>query len=91
MTHLMSVRHARHTLLLGTILAAGVLAVVSPALTDTMAEAERLSALHSEKLGTRSLDILHVASALVLGSTSFVTFDRRQASLARASGLKVPR
>ena len=45
---------------------------------------------HSEKLGTRSLDILHVASALVLGSTSFVTFDRRQAALARASGLKVP-
>ncbi len=56
-----------------------------------MAEAERLSALYSEKLGTRSLDILHVASALVLGSTSFVTFDRRQAALARASGLKVPR
>ena len=72
-------------------LAAGVLAAVSPALADIVAEAERLSALHSEKLGTRSLDILHVASALVLGSTSFVTYDRRQAALARASGLKVPR
>ena len=72
-------------------LAAGVLAVVAPALTDIAAEAERLSALYSEKLGTRSLDILHVASALVLGSTSFVTFDRRQAALARASGFKVPR
>jgi predicted nucleic acid-binding protein len=72
-------------------LAAGVLAVASPALMDIVAEGERLSALHSEKLGTRSLDILHVASAVVLGSTSFVTFDRRQAALARASGLKVPR
>jgi hypothetical protein len=72
-------------------LAAGVLAVTSPALAEVMTEAERLSALHSEKLGTRSLDIVHVASALVLGSASFLTFDRRQAALARASGLKVPR
>ena len=71
-------------------LAAGVLAVAAPALADVMTEAERLSAVHSEKLGTRSLDILHVASAVVLGSTSFLTFDRRQAALARVSGLKVP-
>lgn len=71
--------------------AAGVLEVVSPPLTEVMAEAERLGATHSEKLGTRSLDILHVASALVLRATSFVTYDRRQAALARASGLKVPR
>jgi predicted nucleic acid-binding protein len=71
-------------------LAAGVLVAASPALADVMTEAERLSAVHSEKLGTRSLDILHVASALVLGSASFLTFDRRQAALARAVGLKVP-
>ena len=70
-------------------LAAGVLAAASPALADVMTEAERLSAVHSEKLGTRSLDILHVASALVLGSAAFLTFDRRQAALARAAGLKV--
>jgi len=71
-------------------LATGVLAVASPAFPDVMIEAERLSALHSEKLGTCSLDIVHVASALVLGSASFLTFDRRQAALARVSGLKVP-
>ncbi len=71
-------------------LAAGVLAVASPALADVMTEAERLSAVHSEKRGTRSLDILHVAGALVLGSASFLTFDRRQAALARVSGLRVP-
>lgn len=70
-------------------LAAGVLAAASPALAAVMTEAERLSATHSEKLGTRSLDILHVASALVLGSESFLTFDRRQAALARVSGMKV--
>lgn len=73
-----------------TDLAAGVLAVASPALTEVMTEAERLSAGHSAKLGTRSLDILHVASALVLGAASFLTLDRRQGALARASGLKVP-
>ncbi|MCP5542890.1 MAG: PIN domain-containing protein [Akkermansiaceae bacterium] len=54
-----------------------------------MTEAERLSATHSEKLGTRSLDILHVAAALVLGSTVFFTFDKRQAKLGKAAGLKV--
>jgi predicted nucleic acid-binding protein len=71
-------------------LAAGVIEGASPVLADVMTEAERLSAVHTERLGTRSLDILHVAGALVLGSVSFLTFDRRQAALARASGLKVP-
>lgn len=55
-----------------------------------MMEAERLSAQHSEKIGTRSLDIMHVAAALVLGAQTFLTFEKRQASLARAAGLKVP-
>ena len=41
-------------------LAGGVLVAASPLLTEVMIEAERLSALHSETLGTRSLDILHV-------------------------------
>ncbi|MBI3784138.1 MAG: type II toxin-antitoxin system VapC family toxin [Deltaproteobacteria bacterium] len=71
-------------------LGSGVLVVAAPALAEVTTEAERLGAVHSEKLGTRSLDILHVASAVVLGSTSFLTFDRRQAALARASGLSVP-
>ena len=71
-------------------LAGGVLASVSPGLTETMTEAERLSASHSERLGTRSLDVLHVAAAVVLGLGEFLTFDKRQASLARAAGLKAP-
>jgi len=52
-------------------LAGGVLAAASPLLTEVMIEAERLSALHSETLGTRSLDILHVAAALALGLARF--------------------
>ena len=57
---------------------------------DVLLEAERFSAQHSEKLGTRSLDVLHVAAASVLGAREFLTFDKRQSELAKAAGLKVP-
>jgi len=39
-------------------------------------------------LGVRTLDALHIASALELGAERFWTFDERQAKLARAVGLK---
>lgn len=71
-------------------LAAGVLTHAEPPMADLSLEAESLSARHSETLGTRSLDILHVASALVLGLPEFLTFDRRQHALARAAGLHAP-
>ena len=71
-------------------LASGVWASAAPSHSAVMTEAERLSATHSESLGTRSLDILHVASALVLGATEFLTFDQRQSQLAKATGLRVP-
>jgi predicted nucleic acid-binding protein len=71
-------------------LADGVFAHVDPTWAEVLSEAERLSAGHSEIIGTRSLDILHVAGALVLGAKQFVTFDNRQATLARAVGLRIP-
>lgn len=71
-------------------LAGGALTAADPAFGDMANEAERLSALHSDKLGTRSLDILHVASALVLGLPEFLAFDMRQRALAKAVGLRVP-
>lgn len=58
---------------------------------DVFREAESLSATHAETIGSRSLDILHVASAVVIGATEFLTFDKRQAALAKAAGLKVPK
>jgi hypothetical protein len=70
-------------------LASGVVAHSQPPLAEMMTESERLSSSHSERLGTRSLDILHVAAALVLGSSVFLTFDVRQAKLAKSAGLKV--
>lgn len=45
---------------------------------------------HGAKLGTRTPDSLHVASALDLGAKTFWTFDERQARLATAEGLSVP-
>ena len=52
--------------------------------------ARQLSRRHTAALGTRTLDILHVAAALVLHADSFYTFDRAQARLARAAGLATP-
>lgn len=53
--------------------------------------AAELSRTHTPKLGTRTLDVLHVASALTIGSKTFVTYDDRQAALARAVGLRLLR
>lgn len=44
---------------------------------------------YTSSIGCRTLDILHVASALLLNIREFVTYDTRQALLAEATGLKV--
>ena len=49
-----------------------------------------LSADHTATLGTRALDVFHVATALTLDRiTHFASYDDRQVALARATGLKV--
>ena len=50
---------------------------------------EELSATHALTLGCRTLDIIHVAAALAVNAKDFVTFDSRQAALARQVGLNV--
>lgn len=52
--------------------------------------AERLSELYTDAGGHRSMDILHVATAIELGSKQFLTFDGNQKKLAEAEGLVVP-
>lgn len=47
-----------------------------------------LSRQHTATIGCRSLDVLHVASALELEAKKFLTFDARQQQLAQAAGLK---
>lgn len=48
-----------------------------------------LATAHTERLGARAIDLLHVASALTLESEVFLTTDARQMQLAKAEGLKV--
>ena len=50
---------------------------------------ERLSRLYSCTGGYRGFDIVHVAAALYLGASEFLSFDSRQRSLARSEGLIV--
>ncbi len=52
-------------------------------------QAAELSRQHTPRFGTRTLDVLHVASALELNARRFVTYDSRQARLAKACGLNV--
>ena len=61
---------------------------------DFRAVCERANLLADQfgaTLGTRTLDIMHVACALELRCTEVVTSDERQARLALAAGLKVTR
>ena len=48
-----------------------------------------LSKRHTGKIGSSSLDILHVASALSIKADRFLTLDVRQVKLASLAGLKI--
>ncbi|SRR6266704_2304392 len=52
--------------------------------------AEQIARRHTPLLRTRTLDVLHVAGALVLKADTFYTFDQKQAGLATAVGLTIP-
>ena len=67
----------------------GALVETPVAWAEVFAEAEALSAAHTQKLGTRGFDILHVAAAAALGAKDFFTFDARQKTLALKAGMKV--
>jgi predicted nucleic acid-binding protein len=53
-------------------------------------QAEQIARTHTPLLGTRTLDVLHVAGALVLKADAFYPLDKKQASLATAVGLTIP-
>jgi predicted nucleic acid-binding protein len=66
----------------------GVVQVV-PLPAAAYQQAEQIARRHTPFLGTRTLDVLHVAGALVLKADAFYTFDQKQAVLATAVGLTV--
>ncbi|MGD0536082.1 MAG: type II toxin-antitoxin system VapC family toxin [Verrucomicrobiota bacterium] len=70
-------------------LADNILAHVPIPWTDTFRHSEELAGTHTERLGMRSIDLLHVGLALALKATEFLTCDTRQTALAKAAGLKV--
>jgi predicted nucleic acid-binding protein len=51
--------------------------------------AAHLSNRHALEFGVRYLDMLHIASALLLNAKRFLTFDARQAKLAKTVGLHI--
>lgn len=69
----------------------GVLHRSQPSWPDVFATTLRLSTALSRTLGTRTLDLLHVAAALALQATEFITGDDRQAKVAAKEALTVVR
>jgi predicted nucleic acid-binding protein len=52
--------------------------------------AMQMARRRTPQLSTRTLDVLHVASAVKLQADTFYTFDRNQEKLAKAEGLLLP-
>ena len=68
-------------------IAAGVYSM-QPLSAGVFEAAKRLSLKHTPGIGSRSLDILHVAAALAVGAETLLSFDVSQRKLARAAGLR---
>jgi predicted nucleic acid-binding protein len=75
--------------LLSRFVARRVLIESSVEMESAIEIARSLSAKHTERLGCRGFDLLHVALALELECEAFLTADRIQGALARAESLDV--
>jgi len=71
-------------------IAQGRLIVATSNLADVVDEAKRLSSMRTLTGGHRGFDLLHVAGALKMQATHFLTFDGNQKKLAEDEGLVVP-
>jgi predicted nucleic acid-binding protein len=71
-------------------IASGAVVVVPVDWADVVSIGERLSAQYTWTEGYRGFDVIHVATALHLGVSEFLTFDGKQKQLAEAEGLLVP-
>jgi predicted nucleic acid-binding protein len=72
-----------------TDIASGFLVPTPIASAELHEKARQLSDRYTPELGTRSLDLLHVAAALNLEAKVFFSFDERQRLAATREGLKV--
>jgi predicted nucleic acid-binding protein len=62
---------------------------IAPISAATFAHARRIAKTETRLHGTRALHVLHVGAALAFRAGSFCTFDKNQAKLAIALGLRV--
>lgn len=62
---------------------------IEPLTSEFWGKAIALSRRHTARLGTRTLDLLHVAAAIVLNADVLYSFDERQRKLAAAEQLPV--
>jgi hypothetical protein len=67
--------------------AAGLLVTRGGLWHRVMVEAEAFALNQTPVVGCRTLDVLHVAAARLIGTTEFCTFDARQSNLASRLGL----
>jgi len=70
--------------------ATGVVMVVSCDDSAVLRQGASLSRRFTADGGHRTLDVLHVATAVHLGAKEFLSFDARQKRLAHHAGLKTP-
>ena len=70
-------------------LSSGMVVATPLPFESVLPAARQLTGRHTAIAGTRAFDVFHVAAALHLRATHFLTFDSRQLELARASGLRV--
>ncbi len=71
-------------------LATGTVQIVPCDSSAVLRQAATLSSRFTAKGGHRTLDVLHVATAVHLGAKEFLSFDGRQKKLAKSVGLKTP-
>ncbi len=71
-------------------LVTGAVRIVPCDMDEILRYALSLSRAHSAEGGHRSLDILHLATAVHLGAKEFLSFDQRQIALAKKIGLGTP-
>ena len=70
-------------------IAAGFFRLAAVSQTDIYAKARELSDRHTPLVAARSLDLMHIAAALLVKARVFLSTDVRQRKVAISEGLKV--
>ena len=78
-----------HSLFADDLHTAHVCAIADLSPDDLIPEVEALAHRHTARHGFRTYDLMHVASALLLGCDTFWSFDAKAAHLAELEGLKL--